>query len=284
MKLVMDERLKHRLVGLLVIISLSAIFVPGIVKKSNQRFDSVNAQVVSVRLPDKPPVLAVTVPDHKALFKRAQVAHVDISIDKQSVQSVATISKAERLRPLSSDEMRLVNQSISAPVNEPSTYSKVVAIRDMQRDDIEENTIKGTSLPEQSFVSKSKLVAVNLRKVPDAGTFAHPPSTAKAMTKTIAVKSVAKQPLAVKKAVPASVGNYSVQLATFSKKKNAYTLMNQLSKKGYRPQFIEIATPNETIYKVLVGNFVKREEARYLQHQLIKQTALNGFIVPARVG
>ena len=37
MKFVMDERIKHRLTGLVVILSIAAIFLPEQVKKSNQR-------------------------------------------------------------------------------------------------------------------------------------------------------------------------------------------------------------------------------------------------------
>ena len=36
MKFVMDERLKHRLTGVVVILAIAAIFVPAVMKKSNQ--------------------------------------------------------------------------------------------------------------------------------------------------------------------------------------------------------------------------------------------------------
>ena len=52
MKLITDERVKHRLVGLAVILSIAAIFAPAIMKKSSQRFDE-NVSM-SLELPARP--------------------------------------------------------------------------------------------------------------------------------------------------------------------------------------------------------------------------------------
>ena len=37
MKLMMDERVKHRLTGVVVLVSIAVIFVPAMIKKSNKR-------------------------------------------------------------------------------------------------------------------------------------------------------------------------------------------------------------------------------------------------------
>ena len=67
MKLVLDERLKHRLVGFAVIISIAAIFAPAMIKKSNQRFET--KHFASIRLPQKPMLPDVSPPEKQVLFK-----------------------------------------------------------------------------------------------------------------------------------------------------------------------------------------------------------------------
>ena len=67
MKLVMDEKLKHRLIGLAVIISLGAIFAPAMMKKSSQRLESNFS--VNVKLPPKPLAPDVVMTDEKEMFK-----------------------------------------------------------------------------------------------------------------------------------------------------------------------------------------------------------------------
>src|SRR5262245_61755469 len=99
MKLELDEKVKHRLIGLAVILSIGAIFAPAIVKKSNQRFDgNVN---VSVELPPKPLPPKIAMPDEKAMFGTVKVAHVKWPV-KPDEQKLIKIAKAEPLT-LSSD-------------------------------------------------------------------------------------------------------------------------------------------------------------------------------------
>lgn len=95
MKLVMDERLKHRLVGLAVVLSVGVIFVPALMKKSNRRFEG--NTTVSLKLPPKPALPNVTMPSDKTLFKTTKVAHVDIASVGERTQPVMQIAKAESI-------------------------------------------------------------------------------------------------------------------------------------------------------------------------------------------
>ena len=95
MKFVIDERIKHRLTGLVVIVSIAAIFVPAMMKKSNQHLDEkVN---LSVRLPSKPLAPKVLIAGEKALFQSVKVAHVDI----QSVGAAPHDTQMVKAEPLS---------------------------------------------------------------------------------------------------------------------------------------------------------------------------------------
>ena len=94
MKFVMDERVKHRLTGLVVIVSIAVIFLPAMMKKSNQRFEeNIN---VSLKLPNKPALPNVAIPVKSAMFQSVKVAHVDISAPPQAPHA-PQIAKAESL-------------------------------------------------------------------------------------------------------------------------------------------------------------------------------------------
>ncbi len=94
MKFVMDERVKHRLTGLVVILSIAAVFIPAVMKKSTHHFEeNVN---LSMKLPAKPTLPKVAMTDQKSLFQSVKVAHVDIptAVD---VPRLTQIAKAEPL-------------------------------------------------------------------------------------------------------------------------------------------------------------------------------------------
>ncbi|MFC3907585.1 SPOR domain-containing protein [Legionella dresdenensis] len=103
MKLVMDERIKHRLVGLAVILSIGAIFAPVIMKKSSQRMEHMT---VSIKLPPKPELPKVAMPDEEKMFKAVKVAHVNIQKVQEELPSV--IAKAEPLTPMNTTTARQI--------------------------------------------------------------------------------------------------------------------------------------------------------------------------------
>ena len=94
MKFVMDERVKHRLTGLVVILAIAAIFLPAMLKKSNQHFEE--NMNLSIRLPVKPIPPKVVITDKVALFQAVKVAHVDVST-KIAPPRELQIAKAEPL-------------------------------------------------------------------------------------------------------------------------------------------------------------------------------------------
>ncbi|MCC5015918.1 MULTISPECIES: SPOR domain-containing protein [unclassified Legionella] len=243
MKLVLDERVKHRIIGLAVILSIGAIFAPAIVKKSNQRFDgNVN---VSVQLPPKPLPPKVAMPDEKAMFGTVKVAHVELPAlpDEKTIVKVA---KAEPLSPMNDVRMPVVAKANvdtpslpkakTTPVSKP-TVAKMAA----------KKVVKNIPQP------KAKVVAKINKKVA--------PVTVKASVK----------------------GRYAVQLATFSQQRNADTLVSKLRGKGYKATYNKITTTDGTVYKVIVGHTDRKEQARILQKQLASVMQINGFIVETGV-
>ncbi|KTC65869.1 Sporulation domain-containing protein [Legionella adelaidensis] len=77
MKLTINEQMKHRVVGVFVIVAIASIFLPALMKKSNYRFDDhVN---VAIRLPKHPSPPKVNIPDERKMFSTVKVAQVKIS-------------------------------------------------------------------------------------------------------------------------------------------------------------------------------------------------------------
>lgn len=74
MKKALDERLKHRLIGMIVILSLMILFLPPMMKQSTHHFD----ELTSYRVPKKPPMPKISVLNKKEMFKKVKVASVSI--------------------------------------------------------------------------------------------------------------------------------------------------------------------------------------------------------------
>ncbi|PJD93903.1 MAG: hypothetical protein CK424_01205 [Legionella sp.] len=89
-KKILDDRIKHRLIGFVVVLSLMIIFLPAMLRQSNQRFD----EVVSFRVPKKPVAPQMAMVDKAHMFKTVKVATVTIPTSGK-VQS--TIAQAQPL-------------------------------------------------------------------------------------------------------------------------------------------------------------------------------------------
>lgn len=94
MKQVLTERNKHRLVGVLVLLSAAVIFLPVMMKNSNQHFEeNIN---VSLKLPAKPVAPRVAIPNQRIMFKSVKVAHVQIPTS-HLIKPTSLIAKAQPL-------------------------------------------------------------------------------------------------------------------------------------------------------------------------------------------
>ena len=122
MKLTMDERLKHRLVGLAVILSIGVIFAPAILKKSNEHFDEKNT--ISINLPLKPVLSKIDVPNEKTML--AKVSPASVVLPTIPAIKVNPIAKAEPLSP-SVNKFKAVRVAASKPalIKQPSTLNSI---------------------------------------------------------------------------------------------------------------------------------------------------------------
>ena len=95
MNITIDERTKHRLTGLVVVVAVAIIFVPAMIKKSNQRLEE-NIHV-SVQLPPKPSAPKIAIADKQAVFETVKITEVTLPVTKKPTH-VSQIARAEGLQ------------------------------------------------------------------------------------------------------------------------------------------------------------------------------------------
>lgn len=250
MKLVMDEKVRHRLVGLAVIISLGAIFAPALIKKSSQNPESNFS--VNVKLPPKPLPPNVVVTDEQEVFKTIKVAKTEIppiSVEKQSTNLV----KAE---PITSGMDGTIKASGIAKVEADSTHSiKLEPIK------LAVNKAANATAKKVVTLASAKPVKVTPVSTAKKGT------NKKVNTVKVAAKPVIKRDM------------YAVQLASFAQVSNAQALVNRLKSKGYKANFIKSNSRNGVVYKVVVGHSPVKNDVIKLKTKLANAMQLNGFVV-----
>ncbi|KTC78282.1 Sporulation domain-containing protein [Legionella brunensis] len=250
MKLVMDERVKHRLIGLAVILSIAAIFAPAVIKKSNQRIDD-NVSV-SVQLPPKPTPPKVAMPEEKEMFETVKVAHVEIPDVPEDIAN-STLAKAESLSQLN-DVKQAIEPMVAKAKIEPS------------------RVVKQKPAMITAATTKATTTKVATKKAPSVK-----PKIVASIKKPT---TIAKKPTAN---MATGKGRYAVQLATFSKRQNADSLVSRLRAKGYKASYNKVNTAQGTVYKVIVGQGHPKEQAQRLQQQLASVMQIKGFIVTTGV-
>jgi len=98
MKWLLDDKIKHRLVGFSVLLSIAIIFIPAMIKKSNQYLDK--KMSLTIHLPPKPAFTEVSAEKPKNLFKTMKVAHVVLPKVVERKEETIKIAKAESLSGL----------------------------------------------------------------------------------------------------------------------------------------------------------------------------------------
>ena len=266
MKLVMDEKLKHRLVGISVVLSLGAIFLPAMMKKSSQHLES-NLSV-NVQLPPKPIAPNVAVTDEEQMFKTIKIAKVNIKsaapqvkedfiasapVHEKSNMPVATVDPTPAQVAIEKPIELALNNAVQTTVHKEV---KVVQAK------VEKPVIKPTA----PVVKPVQVAAQQViqRKV-------------ELVKPKMPVKPVVAQVVTKKPAVKHDI--YAVQLASFSKLANAEALVRKLQGKGYKASYARVAGRNGTIYKVYVGHSPIRDNVVKLKTQLASAMQLNGFVV-----
>ena len=263
MKLVIDEKLKHRLIGLAVIISLGAIFAPAIMKKSSQNFESNYS--VHVKLPSKPIAPDVALSDEKELFKTIKIAKVELP----KVSAESQVSELARAQVISSDTIA---------VHEAPSLDKKESVLNPEPIKLAVNQAAKNTAKQIVQVASNKSTKPIVKPVPATKSPAVVAVHKKPVVKAVKLAAnTARKPQAKPNQVKSEV--YAVQLASFAQLSNAQALVNKLHQKGYKATFAKVSTRQGAIYKVYAGHSTNKVQVLRMKTQLSSAMQLNGFIV-----
>ncbi|MGQ3887719.1 SPOR domain-containing protein [Legionella sp. CNM-1927-20] len=250
MKLIIDERLKHRLIGIAVIVSIGTIFAPVLIKKSSHRFD----ETISIKLPPKPITPKLSMPEKQQVFQTMKVAHVDIPAVPNDIKSSNVKVKAEPISALNDlkSTIVIVTKETIKPNNQVVAAQKIKI-----QDSTSASKVKVTVATAPKQLSNSYIAPVQSSK-----------------------NLLAKANKSLK---PTGSKYYAVQLGTFSQQSNAIALVNKLKNKGYQAAYRKVVGKNGVAYRVIVGQLSQKQQAIVLQQRLASAMQLQGLIVTTRI-
>lgn len=278
MKLVLDDKAKHRLVGIAVLLSIIVVFAPAVLKKSQQRFEETVS--VSVRLPPKPVLPKVAVTQPKALFQATKVASVNIPKVDKTAAAIQVLAQAKRLSQPSGAASQLIAIDTKRELGPQNILSTQVRTAATQIQPVGKAIARVASAQPHNVLSDSTAEKVSVipkierpASVPQARTTTKPSQPAnhavlKPMKQTASLQNQAS-------------GNYGVQLASFVQQSNAIALVAKLKKQGYVANYFRFQAPQSgaIYYKVVVGGLTGKEHAQKIQKQLAQALQLHGFVV-----
>lgn len=263
MKIIRDERLKHRLVGLAVIVSILAIFAPALLKQSNQHLEF---RPVSAKLPTKPALPEVNIPDEKESFKRMKLAHIELPELEAKPEAIGEGFKAEEKGAHSKIESIALESSVALENPLP------LEDKELNQPALEPTTHEAT----HTELSLEHPVKVEEKPILES-------EALKVVPKTSVKKNVVKRAsLPQKKINTSRIEAYFLQVGTFTQRKNANLLVTKLKTKGYSAFYKSLATRNGVVYKVFIGKPRPMLEAQKLKQQVARSLKINGFVVSTR--
>lgn len=269
MKLTMDERVKQRMVGIAVILSIFAIFLPVIFKKSSQPFDGLSR--IAVRMPAKPEISAIKAPDKQAMFARVKKADVEVktlATTKQlnNPEPIALAKKEDSIKPVEIDIARAekaINVPFKIAIDQQNTS---YVTNNTKEKPAVVDTPKSTKFEEKKL-PKVSIHAVNIQDNKIIISKKHKNDIL--MTKQSKTKNIINKPTL-----------YSVQVASFAKLQNATAMVLRLKARGYDVHYKSTKHAQGKIsYQIIVGQSKTLEEVHNLQQKLANQMQLNGFVV-----
>ena len=194
-----DEKNKHRLIGIAVLLSMVLVILPAMVKKSSQQLDK--KMNLSIHVPPKPTFPTVVAMKPKVLFKTIKVAHVvvpDVVVNKNTTQ----VAHAQSLSGQTMATRTIVQKVPVLGQKSPEPY-KIL-----------------TGIP----VRLTKAEPTNLKKVLPS-------------QKTITPIKAASLQKNIVNIMQPKTDKFSVQVASFTQQNNAESLVNKLNKKGFNASY-----------------------------------------------
>ena len=76
------------------------------------------------------------------------------------------------------------------------------------------------------------------------------------------------------------MAGWAVQVGSFGDLQNAQSLATRLVQRQHSAQVSTLVVDGRTLYRVLVGQLARREDAEALRSQIEQSMGLNGKVVP----
>lgn len=253
----MDNQVKQRVIGAVVLVALAVIFVPMLLEKPDSDLGPVGSN-----LPEQPDqtvqdrIEPLTLPEPPAEEEPAQVVldqAPDAATAAQAPDAAATPPPGAAQAP-AEETTAPVEPALPAPVTTapiapaPATTAPPAATAPA--------TQPPTAAPAAAVQQASPVVA------------APAPATTPAKPVTGAQTDTAAKPLS----------GWVVQLASLASKNNALALRERLRGLGYTAFVEETTTAQGVLYRVRVGPELERANAETLRNRLEQQVQIKGIV------
>lgn len=231
--------MKRRLVGALVIILLAIILVPAWLDGSARRLRDEDAFVVPLPPPD----------NRKAM------------VDPKTIgEQIET--QVPKLEPLPEPEL--------VPAAE-----KVAEVTSEAAETVEEKAEEVVARATEATDKVAEPAAVVTEVMPEPVVVDLNGSTTSSSTSAAAARSEIKVEVAESAAQRA---NWIVQVGSFASKQNAQAMVNRLKKGGLKAFMRDFKSNGDSIYRVLVGPFVRQTEADEAKRTIDRRFQVKSFV------
>lgn len=258
----MDNQVKQRVIGAVVLVALAVIFVPMLLEKPDSDLGPVGSN-----LPEQPDqavhdrIEPLTLPEPPAEDEPAQVV-----ID-QAPEGVPGTPMMEAGPDTGAPAGGSTTPAVPAPTEEaaaPAEQSLPAPV-----------TIQPPASPAAPATPATPPVAQPpVDQPPAAAPAPAAPSTATPPPVTPARPVPSAQP----ETAPKPLSGWVVQLASLASKDNAMVLRERLRGHGYTAFVEEIKTPQGVLYRVRVGPELERANAETLRNRLEQQVQIKGIV------
>ena len=263
----MEERLKQRLVGAVVLVSLAVVFVPILFDMPGEPNGEPSADLIS-GIPERPQVEFGS--SASGTLDAPQTPRLDTELDRESSRNASRAGAGERIV---SSEVLVSGTTSSAP-------GTPAPARTGERTVSSEVPVAGTTSISSGASGSAQVADVSEPPVSQARS-----ETSVARADPAPAKKQAKQGSSTKPVAAVSAGGgWTVQLGSFLKSENAAALRKRLQARGYTA-FVESGTSARgAVSRVFVGPMPDREQAKASAARLQREMALEGIVVPYRGG
>ncbi len=271
----MDQELKQRLIGAVVITALAAIFVPMLFDDPVQdtgkninalKLPEIPAKVQDVEIVPLPEKTTDVVPSELSPPTEKSLKPLETQRDAP-VQELDVEARKPKLHLSSRDKTNFAETKSAHPVE--------ADLNDAAAEDfappkvVKPQTLPSTKLPAQSVV----------QTVTPTAPVAPVAKSQKAPTKPTELASV-ETPAVTKSAATNPAGNrWYLNAGSFQQKNNAVNLLESLKQQGFAATLKEVSNEKGIVYKVRVGPMLDKAQVQQVKNKLT-QINVNTFVSP----